>query len=57
MKSFYCRSGNVSVEEIGASRTSFEPNRPYVEAVIKMKDRLARSRSIRQQNRNRTGKI
>lgn len=57
MKSFYVQSGNVRVEEIGVQRTEFEPNRPYVEAVIKVKIRRARSRAIREQNRNEQGKM
>lgn len=57
MKSFYVQSGNVRVEEIGVQRTEFEPSRPYVAAVIKTKERRARSRAIREQNRNEQGKM
>lgn len=57
MKSFYVQSGNVRVEEIGAQRSEFEANRPYVAAVIKTKERRARSRAIREQNRMAQGKV
>lgn len=51
MKSFHCQANSVKIVMIGEERKEFEPNRPYVEAVVKMKVRRERSRAIREQNR------
>lgn len=58
MKSFYVQSGNVRVEEIGAQRTEFEaPRLLGSELLSEIARRRARSRAIREQNRNEQGKV
>jgi hypothetical protein len=58
MKSFFCQSGNVRIEEIGAQRTEFEPPpRSPAELRSEIARRRARSRAIREQNRNEQGKM
>jgi hypothetical protein len=60
MKSFYVQSGNVRVEEIGAQRTEFEAPKSPEETLmhrLEIARRRARSRAIREQNRNEQGKM